>query len=97
MDTIGAIITAGVAAVTVAIIVYTAGLTTETLPKFGSSATGAVTTAYDPLWMAQRWNNTMLNLSATSQSGMSLLSITPLVVAAGVIIAILLGIFVMRR
>ena len=94
MDVIGGIITAGVTVVAMAVIANVAGTTLLNLPVFGTAAVGGASAKN---FQEMAWNATMSNVSVNSLSSFSLLSITPLVVAASLIIAILLGVFILRR
>ena len=87
MDVIGGIITAGVAVIAIAIITNVAGTTLLNVPTFSTTASVA----------SANWYAVMNNISANSIAGFSLLSISPLVIAAALIISILLGVFIMRR
>ena len=95
MDVIGGIITAGVAVIAIAIITNVAGTTIMNVPAFGGLGGGFGTT--NQYYLTQQWNNTMANVSSNSISGFSLMSISPLVIAAALIISILLGVFILRR
>lgn len=82
MNIVGAIVTAGVAMVAVAIIALVFGKTMVALPGF--DGTDAVSV---------QMNSTMANIADNAATGFDLLSISPLVVAAGLIISILIGAF----
>ena len=87
MDVIGGIITAGVSVIAIAIITNVAGTTILNVPAFSQTAS-----IQSSLWFA-----VMNNVSANSIAGFNLLSISPLVIAAALIISILLGVFILRR
>lgn len=82
MNVVGAIVTAGVAMVAVAIIALVFGKTMVALPGF--DGTDAISV---------QMNGTMHNIAGNAATGFDLLSISPLVVAAGLIISILIGAF----
>ena len=87
MDVIGGIITAGVAVIAIAIITNVAGTTLLNVPQFSATSSLA----------SKDWYAVMNNVSSNSIAGFSLLSISPLVIAAALIISILLGVFILRR
>ena len=91
MDVIGGIITAGVSVIAIAIITNVAGTTILNIPKFGPPGATAVT------HQSFLWNMSANNVSANAIAGFNLLSISPLVIAAALIISILLGVFILRR
>ena len=95
MDVIGGIITAGVSVIAIAIITNVAGTTMLNIPAFGTSQYGGGGTATG--FAQQAWNLTMNNISLNSIAGFNLLTISPLVIAAALIISILLGVFILRR
>lgn len=82
MNVVGAIITAGVSMIAVAIIALVFGQTMIALPRF--TGTDAISV---------QMNGTMANIATNAGTGFNLLSISPLVVAAGLIISILIGAF----
>lgn len=93
MDIIQSIMILGVGIIAIGIITNVTGSISLAIPSLGSSAVGGAT-ALD--FQKQAWNNTMLNLTANSQSALSLTSISPLVLGAALIIGILLSVFVYR-
>jgi len=80
MDVLGSIITAGVAVLAIALI---AVITANTM--------GALPEVTDPVW-----NETMTGVAANASTAFDLLGIAPLVLAAAVIIAIIVGAFMVR-
>ena len=80
MDVLGSIITAGVAVLAIALI---AVITAETMV--------ALPTPED-----ENWSATMDSVSANAGTAFDLLGIAPLVLAAAVIIAIIVGAFIGR-
>lgn len=80
MDVLGSIITAGVAVLAIALI---AVITANTM--------GALPEVTDPVW-----NKTMTGVTANASTAFDLLGIAPLVLAAAVIIAIIVGAFMVR-
>ena len=80
MDVLGSIITAGVAVLAIALI---AVITANTM--------GALPEVTDPVW-----NGTMTGVAANAATAFDLLGIAPLVLAAAVIIAIIVGAFMVR-
>jgi hypothetical protein len=80
MDVLGSIITAGVSVLSIALI---AVITANTM--------GALPEVTDPVW-----NETMEGVAANASTAFDLLGIAPLVLAAAVIIAIIVGAFMVR-
>ncbi len=80
MDVLGSIITAGVAVLAIALI---AVITAETITALPSPTD-------------ENWNATMESVSANAGTAFDLLGIAPLVLAAAVIIAIIVGAFIAR-
>jgi hypothetical protein len=80
MDVLGSIITAGVAVLAIALI---AVITANTM--------GALPAVTDPVW-----NDTMTGVATNASTAFDLLGIAPLVLAAAVIIAIIVGAFMVR-
>ena len=80
MDVLGSIITAGVAVLAIALI---AVITANTM--------GALPEVTDPTW-----NATMEGVATNASTAFDLLGIAPLVLAAAVIIAIIVGAFMVR-
>lgn len=80
MDVLGSIITAGVAVIAIALIAVITAQTMTALPQ-----------PTDPTW-----NETVASVSANAGTAFDLLGIAPLVLAAAVIIAIIVGAFVAR-
>lgn len=80
MDVLGSIITAGVAVLAIALI---AVITANTM--------GALPEVTDPVW-----NATMEGVAGNASTAFDLLGIAPLVLAAAVIIAIIVGAFMVR-
>ena len=80
MDVLGSIITAGVAVLAIALI---AVITANTM--------GALPEVTDPVW-----NDTMSGIATNAGTAFDLLGIAPLVLAAAVIIAIIVGAFMVR-
>ena len=80
MDVLGSIITAGVAVLAISLI---AVITANTM--------GALPEVTDPLW-----NDTMTGVATNASTAFDLLGIAPLVLAAAVIIAIIVGAFMVR-
>ena len=80
MDVLGSIITAGVAVLAIALI---AVITANTI--------GALPEVTDPVW-----NKTLEGVAANASTAFDLLGIAPLVLAAAVIIAIIVGAFMVR-
>ncbi len=80
MDVLGSIITAGVAVLAIALI---AVITANTM--------GALPEVTDPVW-----NDTMAGVAENASTAFDLLGIAPLVLAAAVIIAIIVGAFMVR-
>ena len=80
MDVLGSIITAGVAVLAIALI---AVITANTM--------GALPEVTDPIW-----NGTIEGVAANASTAFDLLGIAPLVLAAAVIIAIIVGAFMVR-
>jgi hypothetical protein len=85
MNILGSVITAGVIILAVALLTYAVGKTLVSLPTFTNS--GA----------EQQWYTTMSNVSINAGTAFSILSISPLVLGAAVIISILIGAFVMYQ
>lgn len=80
MDVLGSIITAGVAVLAIALI---AVITANTM--------GALPEVTDPVW-----NKTIAGVAGNASTAFDLLGIAPLVLAAAVIIAIIVGAFMVR-
>lgn len=80
MDVLGSIITAGVAVLAIALIAVITANTMGALPK-----------VTDPVW-----NKTMSGVATNASTAFDLLGIAPLVLAAAVIIAIIVGAFMVR-
>ena len=80
MDILGSIITAGVAVLAIALIAL---ITAETIAALPAPADEA-------------WNETIQGVSANAGTAFDLLGIAPLVLAASVIIAIIIGAFMTR-
>ena len=80
MDVLGSIITAGVAVLAIALIAVITANTVGALPEIT-----------DPLW-----NDTMSGVATNASTAFDLLGIAPLVLAAAVIIAIIVGAFMVR-
>ena len=83
MQIINTIVTIGVAVLAVALITYAVGKTFLALPSFGIGADA----------QTNKWNETMMNITANTQTAFSLLSISPLILGVGLIISILIGAF----
>ena len=79
MDVLGSIITAGVAIMAIALIAMVTGQTLTALPAFENGTA---------------WAGTMTSVETNAGTAFNLLGITPLVLAAVVIIAIVIGAFV---
>lgn len=80
MDVLGSIITAGVAVLAIALIAVITANTVGALPEIT-----------DPVW-----NDTMSGVATNASTAFDLLGIAPLVLAAAVIIAIIVGAFMVR-
>jgi hypothetical protein len=81
MDVLGSIITAGVAIMAIAMIAMVTGQTLTALPAFDAGSP---------------WADTMTAVNTNAGTAFDLLGITPLVLAAAVIIAIIIGAFVFK-
>ncbi len=81
MDVLGSIITAGVAVMAIAMIAMVTGQVLTSLPVFEAGSP---------------WAGTMTAVETNAGTAFNLLGITPLVLAAAVIIAIIIGAFVFR-
>ena len=80
MDVLGAIITAGVSIIAIAMLAMVTGSVLGALPETNST-----------------WAPIMAEITETSGTAFSLISITPLVLGASVIIAIIIGAFAVTR
>ena len=78
MDVLGSIITAGVAIMAVGLLAVVTGQTLTALPAFENGTA---------------WAGTMTSVETNAGTAFNLLGITPLVLAAVVIIAIIIGAF----
>lgn len=85
MNILGSVITAGVIILAIALLTYSVGKTLVSLPTFAN--TGA----------EQQWYTTMSNVSINAGTAFNILSVSPLVLGAAVIISILIGAFVMYQ
>ena len=81
MDVLGSIITAGVAIMAIALIAMVTGQTLTALPAFD---------------VGSPWADTMSAVNTNAGTAFNLLGITPLVLAAAVIIAIIIGAFAFK-
>lgn len=79
MDVLGSIITAGVAIMAVGLLAVVTGQTISALPAFDPNKTA--------------WADTMTAVNTNAGTAFDLLGIAPLVLAAMVIIAIIIGAF----
>ena len=86
MNTLSAIITAGVVILAIALMTFATGKTIVSLPAFGGGlpTTGPAETAF---------NATMIQVNANAGTAFNILSVSPLVLGAAVIITILIGAF----
>lgn len=87
MDTLSSIITAGVVILAIALMTYATGRTLVSLPVFGG----------DPNLSGQQvelaFNTTMDSVQTNAGTAFNILSVSPLVLGAAVIIGILIGAF----
>lgn len=84
----------GVTIIGLLVIAYVTGTIQMNLPTFGTSNVGGAT-AHN--FAQQAWNNTMSNLTASSQSAFSLTGVIPMVIGAGLIIGILVSVFYFKK
>lgn len=93
MNTLSAVITAGVVILAIALMTYAVGKTITSLPVFGSDPN--LTTGNNAI--EYKFNTTMVQVNANSGTAFTLLSVSPLVLGAAVIISILIGAFVYTK
>ena len=90
MNTLSAVITAGVVILAIALLTFTVGKTMVSLPGFSTPSTTT-----DPAYSAAggTFNATMVSLNANAGTAFGILSVSPLVLGAALIISILIGAF----
>ena len=90
MDMIGSVVTAGAVVLGIALMAFAVGKTMVSLPAFGGglpTSTGIETT----------FNTTMAAVNVNSATAFSILSVSPLVLGAAIIISLLVGAFVVYK
>lgn len=86
MNIISIVISVGVVVLAIALLTYATGKTITSLPAFdgGTPAVSGV---------EQTFNETMVQINSNSGTAFNILSVSPLVLGAAAIIAILIGVF----